>query len=63
MKCPMKLADGSRKASQTECEREDCAWWVTIENSDGEDASMCAVALDARMQIANAFAGLASSLV
>lgn len=28
MKCPMKFADGSRRASQTECERETCAWWV-----------------------------------
>lgn len=39
MKCPMKFADGSRRASQTECEREDCAWWV---ERIGENGAMCA---------------------
>lgn len=43
MKCPMKFADGSRRASQTECEREACAWWVK-EHGDRLIASACAVA-------------------
>ena len=43
MKCLMKFADGSRRASQTECEREDCAWWME-ERRDRGIVSACAVA-------------------
>ena len=43
MKCPMKFADGSRRASQTECEREACAWWME-EHIDRGIVSACAVA-------------------
>ena len=38
MKCPMKFADGSRRASQTECEREACAWGVEEGYDDGRGA-------------------------
>lgn len=47
MKCPMKFADGSRRASQTECEREDCAWWTKRKSEYGDELFGCAVVFSA----------------
>lgn len=47
MKCPMKFADGSRKATKTECEREDCAWWTMRRSEYGDEIFGCGVVFSA----------------
>ena len=47
------------------CEGTRCAWWFSLENSDGDELSSCAVAVSARLgilQSVGAMVGLGAAL-